>query len=142
MADAIGQFFSLEDFLGVTKDLSFCAVGSACGRPFWCIVVGHPALCHLFRTLVHTVFGEFYGTRVLVIDFETKEEAVKVFGRDARIRRCITPPGPLEVPPQMFKNVAPLVTSLLLETFRAQIRIHMEKLTTPLPVAKARLSSE
>lgn len=118
-ADVIGQFFCLEDFLGVVKDLSFCAAGSACGPPFRCAVVGDPEQCALFRLLVQVIFGEYYGARVVVEDFETEEEARREVGPRARIPRCVRRSNALEVPPELFFRAAPAVVTLLLDTFRA-----------------------
>lgn len=139
MADAIGQFFDLEDFLGVVKDLSFCVVGSATGHPFACVVVGDPERCGLFRMLVHTAFGEYYGARVVVFDFATEEEAREAVGPEIQLRRCTTNAKALEIPPAMFGYVAPLVMCLLVDTFRAHMHAHVNK-TMILPLLEDHLA--
>ena len=120
MADALGQFFELEDFLGVVRDLSFCAASSALGPPFRCAVVGDPERCAQFRLLVQMAFGEYYDARVVVEDYATVEEARLAVGPFTRIRRCVDGGRGREpeVPPELFAEAVPSVAYLLMDTFR------------------------
>ena len=68
-----------------------------------------------------SALGAYYGSHVIVLDYETVQAARHAVGNTVPLRHCIVNPSAPQLPPDCIFSYGPLVAQMLTDTFNARM---------------------